>query len=92
MRLIFRSESPIDTPNLPTRLLASIVMPAMETLAGSLLLDASIVSVSITPRPVTPCRERSNSPVKTMPLKSTEVPSCVILTGAILDVELVMPL
>jgi len=92
MRLIFRSESPIDRPNLPTRLLASMVRPAMATLTGSLLFMPSMDSISITPCAVRPCRARSNSPVTVMPLKSTTLPSCVILTGAILDVELVVPL
>ncbi|MNL23993.1 hypothetical protein D3C87_1454110 [compost metagenome] len=91
MRLIFRSESPIDTPNLPMRLSRPIVMPAMVTTTGSLLLVPSTDSLSITPCAVTACVSRSKVPLISMPLKSTELPSWAIATGAILAVDVAWP-
>ncbi|MNI42785.1 hypothetical protein D3C73_970900 [compost metagenome] len=82
----------MDTPNLPMRLLTSMVMPVMAMTTGSLLFEPSTASLSITPCAVTASSERSNVPVITMPLKSIELPCRAVATGAILDVELVVPL
>ncbi|MCY1199793.1 hypothetical protein D9M72_112090 [compost metagenome] len=92
MRLILMFESPMDRPNLPIRLLTSIVRPDIVILMGSFDFTPSTDSVSIRACAVTACRLRSNVPLIVMPLKSTALPSCATFTGAILVVEVAKPL
>ena len=73
------------------RLSTSMVRPDIAILIGSLPLVPSTARVSVLALAVMAARPRSNVPVISMPLKSTELPSCVTFTGAMRAVDAVLP-
>ncbi|MNT74290.1 hypothetical protein D3C72_2130980 [compost metagenome] len=91
MRLIFRSESPMEMPNLPMRLSRPSVRPDSVIVDGPLPLLTSTTSSFITPCPVTACVSRSNVPLICMPLKFTREPFCFTRTGAMAAVVVALP-